>query len=330
MNSLKLTFLSVSVAILLAPSTASTQGLSKKEIQTSVSTIAKLISDHYVFPEKGNRIAKHLLAESDRRKFDEAKDWETLASILTTSLREFSNDGHLYVRNDQKVVRELEAAKTEMVDADSNKPFSYDPFYYGPDAAKNNFGFQEVKILKGNVGYIKLNEINISSKSLAVLFAAMKFVSNTRALIIDLTDNGGGGSEVGPVFESFFLPKDVPVLEFKKREGESRIDKTVLWLTEDKYDKPLYIIVNKGTASAAEAFAFSLQQNKRAQIVGQRSAGAANMNSWYIVNDNMYVSVSTAAPVLPGSENSWEQKGVQPDHVTKDGDEIDFILQSIK
>src|SRR5687767_2778189 len=199
MNCSKLSFLSVGMAMVLTSITAFTQALSKKEIQTTVSIIAKLISEHYVFPEKGNRIAKHLLAESGRGKFDEAKDWQSLASILTTSLGDFSHDGHLYVRNDQKVVKELEASKTEIVNTDSNKPFSYDPFFYGPEAAKNNFGFQEVKILKGNVGYIKLNEINISSKSLAVLFAVMKFVSNTGALIIDLTNNGGGGSEVGPV-----------------------------------------------------------------------------------------------------------------------------------
>jgi hypothetical protein len=305
--------------------TGFSQSLSKKELESAITTIAKLINDHYVFPEKGKRIATHLLQEYKNGKFNQIKDWNTFDSITTQSLRSFSHDGHLYVHHDSKTVKELLAAQSKGVDSNSTEQFSYDPFYYGSGAIEKNFGFREVKILEENIGYIKLSEINISTKSLPVLFAAMEFISNTKALVIDLRDNGGGGSELGSVFHSFFLPKDIPLLEFKTRNGPSSMDKTVLWLTEKKYDKPLFIIVNKGTASAAEAFAYSLQNKKRAKIIGQQSAGAANMNSWYVVNEQIYVSVSTAAPTLPGTEESWEQKGIQPDHIIENGSEIEFI-----
>jgi hypothetical protein len=305
--------------------TGFSQSLSKKELESAITTIAKLIDDNYVFPEKGKRIATHLLQEYKNSRFNQIKDWNTFDSIATQCLRSFSHDGHLYVHHDPKTVKELLAARSPAVDSNSTEQFSYDPFYYGREAIEKNFGFREVKILEENIGYIKLSEINISAKSLPVLFAAMEFISNTKALVIDLRDNGGGGSELGPVFHSFFLPKDIPLLDFKTRNGPSRIDKTVLWLTEKKYDNPLYIIVNKGTASAAEEFAYSLQNKKRAKIIGQQSAGAANMNSWYVVNEQIYVSVSTAAPTLPGTEESWEQKGVQPDHTVENGTEIAFI-----
>lgn len=305
------------------------QSLSKKELESAITTIAKLITDNYVFPEKGKRIANNLLQEHKNGRFNQIRDWNTFDSIATESLGSFSHDGHLYVHNDSKTVKELLAAQSQAVDS-SSTAYSYDPFYYGHDATEKNFGFREVKILNENIGYIKLSEINISTKSLPVLFAAMEFISNTKALVIDLRDNGGGGSELGSVFHSFFLPKDVPLLEFKTRNGPGKIDKTVLWLTEKKYDNPLFIIVNRGTASAAEEFAYSLQSKKRAKIIGQRSAGAANMNSWYVVNDQIYVSVSTAAPTLPGNEESWEQKGVQPDHIVENGTEIDFIRTLIK
>ena len=305
------------------------QSFSKKEVESAITTIAKLIDDLYVFPEKGKRIASHLLQQYKKGEFSQIKDWKAFDSVITKDLRSFSHDGHLYVRNDPKIVKELLAAESHTTDSSSTEQFSFDPFYYGAEAIRNNFGFREVRILEGNIGYVKLSEINISAKSLPVLFAAMDFTANTQALVIDLRDNGGGGSDVGPVFESFFLPKDIPLLEFKTRNGSGRLDKTVSWLTKEKYDNPLFIVVNSGTASAAEAYAYSLQSKGRAKVIGQPSAGAANMNSWYVVNEQIFVSISTAAPTLPGTEESWEQTGIQPDHIVENGTEIEFIQKLV-
>jgi hypothetical protein len=318
------------VMIFMGKMSTHAQDLAKKDIGAAITTIALLIEDNYVFATKGKSIAAYLQQEYKNGLFDGIASWKAFDSAATKCLQQFSHDGHLYVRNDRQKVKELLAAQKNMPESDESASFSYDPFFHGPAAIQNNFGFSEVKILEANTGYIKLSEINISAKSLPVLYAAMAFVSNTRALIIDLRNNGGGGSEVGEVLQSFFLPGNTPLLEFKTRNGRSNLKKTVLWLTEQKYDHPLFIIVNKGTASAAEAFAYTLQNSKRATIIGQPSAGAANMNSWYVVNEHIFVSVSTAAPTIPGTDISWEQKGVQPDHVVQVDEEIEFILKRLR
>lgn len=279
--------------------------------QTIIEKTAQLIKAHYVSEEKGAKIAAHLLQQYKAGTFNT----KPLDSVVTAVLQSFSHDGHLYLFYDTTVRREEEGNE--------------DMFYYGPKAKEDNYGFREVKILDGNIGYIKLSEINISDKSLPLLYAAMRFVSNTKALIIDLQYNGGGGSNIGSVLESYFLPKNTPLLEFKSRTGGVAVEKTVTWLTEEKYNKPLYVLVNGRTASAAEAFAFVLQARKRAKIVGQTSAGGANMNQFYRVNNEYSVSVSIAAPSLPGTDSSWEQKGIQPDHVTKPGEEIKVIRELI-
>jgi len=317
-------FSAISVAIFFVTLQVYGQAPSSSEVEGAIKTMSKIINDKYVFPAKGEKIAKHLSQELRHGRFKNVKTWKALDSIATKVLRDFSGDGHMYVVNDPKTVQELSAVKNE-VDENSSE----DSFYYGGDAVKNNFGFKEVKLLEGNIGYIKLSEINISEKSLPVLFASMRFIANTKALVVDLQNNHGGGSAIGNVFESYFLPKEASLLEFQNREGENHMSKTVAWLLEPKYDKPLYIMINKGTVSAAEAFAFALQFRKRATIVGQRSAGGAHMNSWYPVNEHLYISVSTGAPTLPGTEISWEQKGVQPDHVVEAGQEIVFIRDLI-
>ena len=307
------------------------QPLPRPAVAQAVSTMSRLIEEHYVFAGKGKAIAAHLRGAYRAGKFGAARTWQEFDSLTTRSLADYSHDGHLYVRHDPNTVKDLlEAEKKAVEDKKATKGnFSYDPFYYGEAAVANNFGFREVKVLEGNIGYIRLSEINLSEKSLPVLFAAMQFVANTKALVIDLQHNGGGGSAVGDVFQSFFLPKETPLLEFKTRHGAARLAKTETWLTEKKYEKPLYILVNGGTASAAEAFTYALQRHGRARVVGQRSAGGAHMNSWYPVNEHIFISVSTGAPTWPGTEESWEGKGIQPDYPVAAGQELEAVKRLI-
>lgn len=88
----------------------------------------------------------------------------------------------------------------------------------------------------------------------------------------------------------------------------------------------MFVLINNKTASPAEAFAFVLQQNKRAKIVGERFAGAAYMNSWYAIDDESFVSVSTANPSILGKGVSWELAGVEPDVKVKKGDALDVVV----
>lgn len=306
----------------VAPAPAQT--LTGRELAPVVSHMAALLEAHYVFPEQGRRIAASLRARHHRGAFRGVRTWQGFDSVATRVLRQISHDGHLYVRFDPATVRELRRAPAGQA-AESS---SQDPFYYGAEAAQHNFGFAEVQVLAGNVGYVRLSEINLSERSLPVLHAAMTLVANTRALILDLRGNGGGGSAVGPVLESYFLPQETPLLEVHARAGR-QLSQTVTWLTQPRYQQPLFILTNKKTFSAAEALAFALQAHKRAVVVGQASGGGAHMNSWYPLTEQLYLSVSTSAPTLPGSTATWEGRGVQPDHVVAEGQEIEFIRATL-
>ncbi|MBL7697439.1 MAG: S41 family peptidase [Chitinophagaceae bacterium] len=307
-----LTSLLVSTIGVINMNQARAQEITADSRNTAIKNIAQHIAANYVYPEKGGQIASHIQAANFKGQFDKATTWKEFDEMVTKELREFSNDGHLYVRHDPKVVKELK-----------NPPPAGD--------ARNTMNEQmgaststiaESKVLDNNIGYLKLTEIRITKGNLNDLSSHIKKMEGTKALIIDLRDNGGGGSHLGPVLESYFLPAGTPTLRFTKRDGNYTTDSTVTWLNEKKYEKPVYIIVNNKTASAAEAFAFVLQQNRRARIVGERSAGAANMNSWYAIDDENFVSVSTAAPSVPGKNVSWEQTGIQPDIRAKKEDPL--------
>lgn len=305
--------------LLALPLFSLAQSLTADQKTTAIQTIARHIAAHYVSPEKGGQISSHLLLASHRGDFNKGQTWKEFDDMVTTSLRKFSGDNHLYVRYDPERVKEMNGRPGDSGSMDEGNVAG----------AENKYGFAETKVLPGNIGYIRMTEINISDKSLPVLYETMRQVENTNALVIDLRNNGGGGSTAGGVLESYFLPAGKPLLAFTSRSGVVRTDSTVSWLKEKKYAKPVYILINNNTASAAEAFAFVMQQNKRAKIAGETSAGAAYRNEWFIVNDENYVSVSTAAPNLPGTELNWEREGVQPDIKVKKGDALEFLLKKI-
>ncbi|TWW01064.1 S41 family peptidase [Chitinophaga pinensis] len=307
---------------------AGAQTPAKREMADAVDKMAVLLKERYVSAEKGSAIATQLQADWKAGRFAAAKSWKEFAELTTQSLQHFSHDGHLYVRNDPMRCQELLAVdKTTLPSAAGDIP-GEDPFFYSPVAADHNYGFERVSISGDNVGYLHLTEINISRKSLATLYAAMAFVANTRALVIDLRNNGGGGSDTGAVFESYFLPPKTPLLTFTSRTGEHTSDSTVAWLKEPHYEHPVFILINHKTASAAEAFTFALQKMKRATVIGEASAGAANMNVWLPVNKDIFISVSEMAPVWHDTTDSWEQRGVQPDCAAKTEAEIDACIHA--
>jgi len=307
----------VMMAVLFFQSAGAQQKITDEDKNAAIQSIAKQIAANYIYPEKGGQIASHIQTANFKGEFNKATTWQEFDELVTTELKSFSQDGHLYVKYNPDVVKDLKNPGM----AEESKGHIYG------ETSPQTAMIQESKVLDGNVGYMKITAISIRKNNLQELYDAMNKMQGTKAMIIDLRDNGGGGSEVGAVLESFFLRDATPTLQFTKRDGNFTIDSTVSWMKEKKYEKPVYIIVNRKTASAAEAFAFVLQQNSRAKIVGERSAGAAYMNSWYAVDDENFVSVSTAAPSIPGKNISWELSGLQPDIKVKKGEALDVALR---
>ena len=233
----------------------------------------------------------------------------------------------LRLKKKEELVKQLQKQEA-VLDSDTTEE-EHESFFNDKKAVSNNYGFREIQVLDDNIGYIRLSQINISEHSLKTLYAAMEMVKNTRALLIDLRGNGGGGSAIGSVFQTYFFEREVELLEFKDRAGGSRIDRTVPWLLKKRYPKPVYILIDGGTASAAEAFTFALQHHQRATVLGKPSAGGAYMNTYFPVNDFLVLSVSTAAPFLPNSNRTWEKQGIQPDILIEDEDSKEKALQLI-
>ena len=119
-----------------------------------------------------------------------------------------------------------------------------------------NGGFSEVKLLNGNIGYIKWNQCVADETAHKKVIAALTFLQGCDTLIFDITNNpGGNGAISGFIFAHLFEGKEYQTLLKKKCKGETE------WITSEVpfnytngpklYDIPIYVMTSKNTGSAA-------------------------------------------------------------------------------
>ena len=153
---------------------------------------------------------------------------------------------------------------------------------YDPDSVKTfNIIREKIKVdpvsyygvTHENIGYIALDTYNEHSAA-NVKKALLELKTNpaVKYIVLDLRGNGGGLLESAIQIVGMFVPKGTQVLQTRgKTKQEERNYKT----TDEPVDTeiPLAVLVDGGTASAAEITAGALQDLDRAVVLGSRSFG---------------------------------------------------------
>jgi carboxyl-terminal processing protease len=153
------------------------------------------------------------------------------------------------------------------------------------------------RMLDANTGYLRLGEFG--EKSAAEVRDAIRKLRSSKAsqLVLDLRGNPGGIVTEAVTMASAFLPGSTLVFSTKGRQ--KTVNKE--YRTEgggDFKDLPLVVLIDQGSASAAEALAASLQDHDRAVIAGRRSFGKALMQSGFYVPDG-FVELTIGHVVSP-------------------------------
>jgi len=267
--------------------------------------ISKALIENYVSPELGKRMASFL--RTRQQKYDAATDAIPFAEELTSDLQEISHDKHIRVVYS---ARALPVEEGGISSADEQRRLH-------TIFIKSNFSFEEAKRLPGNIGYLDLREFAPEGPSAETAAAAMNFLANTDALIIDLRQNMGGDPAMVALLASYFFD-DAPVhlndLHWRAR------DRVQQWWTQasvagKRYGskKRLYILTSHQTFSAAEEFAYDLQALKRAAIVGESTGGGANPGENRRLSQHFSMFVPMGRAVNPITRTNWENTGVKPD-----------------
>ena len=277
-----------------SPATAQSATLDRATVGVTIGGIITELREGYVFPEKGALAAEALEKALSEDVYAEVADPARFASQLTAQLREITKDSHLRVIY--------------------GSPFGNQSASTGPDGA----GF-EVKQLDGNIGYIHLSRFVPPEIFNPAADEAMRSVSDTSALIIDMRENGGGHPASVAYLVSFFLDPGPRVhindLIWRHR-GTSTFRTESFWSspTPVRYlDKRVYVLVGPQTYSAGEEFAYDLQALKRATVVGTATRGGANPGGLNELGSDFFVVVPTGRAENPITRSNWEGVGVRPD-----------------
>lgn len=154
-------------------------------------------------------------------------------------------------------------------------------------------------VYQDSIGYILLSDFTQDAAQ-EFLIALDKLVQDhqIKGLIIDLRGNGGGLVSEATKILSFFLPKGTVISTTKGKVEKSSHSYTTE--TNPIYpDMPLVIMVNNNSASASEIVAGSLQDLKRATLVGQRTYGKGLVQNIRPVAYGGYLKVTTSKYYLP-------------------------------
>ncbi|MEG2183349.1 MAG: S41 family peptidase [Cloacibacillus sp.] len=166
-----------------------------------------------------------------------------------------------------------------------------------------------LEMQKDGIAYIKLNHFNLKTDD--ELRAAVKTALQKKAkgFIVDLRNNPGGLLDVCVDATSQFIPKGVIV------GMKGRFDKAndVLYAKEGRANNlPLVVLVNEGSASAAEIFAGAVKDHKRGTVIGTKTFGKGSVQTLFNLPDGSGMYVTIARYNTP-SGFVLDHKGLQPD-----------------
>ncbi len=173
----------------------------------------------------------------------------------------------------------------------------------------------EWSVLEGGVGHVRFGQFTRgSARRLAQAVLELQ-AAGVRGLVLDLRGNPGGFVDELNRAAEVFLPPGRPVYAMLSREEGRRVFSTrsgpVL-----APRLPLVVLVDAGTASAAELLAAALREHGRAVLVGSQTAGAVLVSVTFPLPGGAGLSVAIARMFTPRGEE-LEGRGLVPDVVVE-------------
>ena len=178
----------------------------------------------------------------------------------------------------------------------------------------------------GDVGYIHIYTFVVDTVDLFKDAVDNMVKAGVSEIVFDLRNNSGGDADAVVAMLDYILDECL-IIDIKKANGDSEqiySDKNSV-LSSDVVIK---ILVNSGSASASELFTMSLQDNRDAVVIGQKTYGKSTVLTYFTFKDGSVLGMSTGE-YYPQSGRYIEGDGIEPNIELSDSEIVLSIEELI-
>lgn len=168
------------------------------------------------------------------------------------------------------------------------------------------------KILAGNIGYMQISQFTDDTASLAQTAARSFIAAHVKGMVLDLRDDPGGLVDAAVSVSSLWLQNNQMIMQAKA--GNTVLQTYTANSTNTLQNVPTVVLVNGGTASAAEITTAALHDNNDATVVGEKTYGKGVMQQLNPLPGGAEVKLTIASWYRPNGKNI-NHLGITPDHV---------------
>jgi carboxyl-terminal processing protease len=174
------------------------------------------------------------------------------------------------------------------------------------------------KVLDGNIGYVQISQFSDDTTELATK-AAQEFADKKVAgVVLDMRSDPGGLLDAAVEVSSVWLSSGKTVLT-EKQGGVTRQTYTSTG-NDILRGMPTAVLINAGSASAAEIVAGALRDNDAATLFGEKSYGKGSVQKIIELPNGAEAKITVARWYRPNGQNI-DKKGIKPDREIKMTDE---------
>ncbi len=169
------------------------------------------------------------------------------------------------------------------------------------------------RVIDKDIGYIRFtmfqkNAVDEFKNALQELLKN----KDLKGIIVDVRNNPGGLLDVAVKISDYFLPEGKLIVSTKGRIPESKKEYLSTHKPIVPLNLPVVMLVNGGTASAAEILTGALRFNNRAIVVGEKTFGKGSVQTLYPLSMGYAVKITTAKYYMPNGD-CIDGKGIEPD-----------------
>ena len=235
---------------------------------------------------------------------------------------------------DEEAKRKLKGPKDTKVKVGILRYGQKNPIYFTITRADiQTKSISATYMLDKETGYIRIKNFGETTYQELLVALAKLGQEGFGNLVIDLRDNVGGLMDAAVKMANEFLPANKMIVY---TEGRKFARENYVSNGKGSYQRiPLIVLINEGTASAAEIFAGAIQDNDRGTIIGRRSFGKGLVQQPILFSDGSMIRLTIARYYTPSGrciQKPYDRNGIsyEEDLITRYQHGEFFSQDSIK